>query len=116
MLPDYSESHKYLPELEEAFSGKQVGRQLPAAIEPPHVDRRVAAQVSRFLVFGKTQDLTKSKPVRRRGARLARIQILESARETLRGELDDCGVNFASVYPDLEGLALHILFRWKKYS
>jgi len=114
MLPDYSESHSYLPELEDAFFGKKVRRSLPAAIEPPHVDRRVAAQQSRFLVFGTTQDLTKSKPVKGRGARLARIRIPQSARRSLKFELDDCGVNFASVYPDLEGLALHILFRWKR--
>jgi hypothetical protein len=116
MLPDYSESDSYLPELEKAFAGAEVRRLLPAAIDPPHVDRRVAAQQSRFLVFGTTQDLTRSKPVKARGARLARIRIRKSARERLKRDLDDCGVNFASIYPDLEGLALHILFRWKKYS
>jgi len=116
MLPDYSDSDSYLPELEEAFSGKEVRRGLPAAIEPPHVDRRVAAQLSRFLVFGTTQDLTKSKPVKRRAARLGRIRIPKAKQKLLKHDLDDCGVNFASIYPDLEGLARHILTRWKEYS
>jgi hypothetical protein len=118
ILPDYKESNHYLPDLEDAFFGKEVGRQLPAAIEPPHVDRRVAAQSSRFLVYGKTQDLTHSKVVKgRKGrdARIAKIRILASARRSLLKQLDDCGVNFSAIYPDLEGLALNILSRWKKY-
>lgn len=118
ILPDYEESDSYLPDLEDAFSGKQVRRQLPAAIEPPHVDRRVAAQSSRFLVFGITQDLTRSqivRGVRGRDARLAKIRIPASSRHSLLSKLDDCGVNFSSIYPDLEGLALNILSRWKRY-
>jgi len=118
ILPDYEESDRYLPALEDAFNGRDVRRQLPAAIEPPHVDRRVAAQSSRFLVFGKTQDLTRSRVVRgRRGrdARLAKIRIPGSARHSLLRELDGCGVNFSFIYPDLEGLALNILCRWRKY-
>jgi len=118
ILPDYEESSQYLPDMEDAFDGEEVRRQLPAAIEPPHVDRRVAAQSSRFLVFGKTQDLTKSKVVKgKKGkdARLAKIRIPASARNPLLKQLDDCGVNFSAIYPDLEGLALNILSRWKKY-
>jgi len=113
ILPEYSESNSYLRELEEAFQGRSIRRNLPAAIEPPHVDRRVAAQSSRFLVFGTTNDLAKAQLVRKRNARLAKIRIPAHKRATLRKELDDCGINFSLVYPDLEGLARHLLWRWK---
>ncbi len=118
ILPDYEESGRYLPGIEDAFDGREVGRQLPAAIEPPHVDRRVAAQSSRFLVFGKTQDLTHSEVVKgKRGkkARIARLRIPASERDSLVKELADCGINFSSISPDLEGRALNILARWKEY-
>jgi FRG domain len=113
ILPEYSESNSYLRDLEDAFKGKIIRRNLPAAIEPPHVDRRVAAQSSRFLVFGTTTDLARTQIVKKRGARIAKIRISSSDRPSLRKELDDCGVNFSLVYPDLEGLALHLLWRWK---
>jgi hypothetical protein len=115
ILPDYDEANYYLKDLEDAFEGEEVGRQLPAAIEPPHVDRRVAAQSSRFLVFGLTQDLTRSSIVRKKDARLARIKIPTAERIHILKELGDCGVTWSSIFPDLEGLALNILSRWKRY-
>jgi hypothetical protein len=66
------------------------------------------------LVFGTTKDLAESAIVRRESARVAKIKIPGGARYTLKKELDYCGVNFSLVYPDLEGLALHILWRWKR--
>jgi len=116
LLPDYEISENWLFSLNEAFGGRQVRRALPAPIEPPHVDRRVAAQSSRFLVFGTTEDLVRSKPVRKKGCRLARIKVPASARKKLKRELDDCGINASNLFPDLEGLAAHILWRWKKSS
>ena len=43
MLPDWSEAEPYLRDLEAAFEGSSVRVGLPAAMEPPHVDRRLAA-------------------------------------------------------------------------
>jgi FRG domain-containing protein len=115
LLPDYDIADSWLFDLEEAFEGRNISRNLPAPIEPPHVDRRVAAQSSRFLVFGTTEDLTRSKVVRTKKCRLARIKIPASARESIKKQLDDCGINYSLLFPDLEGLALHILWRWKKH-
>lgn len=114
LLPDYDEADHWLFDLQEAFADHTMSRNLPAPIEPPHVDRRVAAQASRFLVFGTTHDLNRTDAVRKGGCRLARIKVPVSARASIRRELDDCGINFSLVFPDLEGLALHILWRWKK--
>lgn len=116
ILPEYGESDSYLRDLEAAFSGKNIYRQLPAAIEPPHLDRRITAQSSRFLVFGTTQDLTKTKIVRRKDARLARLRVPAQRRRILRRELEECGVNYFSLFPDLEGLSAHIQWRWKDSS
>ena len=49
MLPDWEEADLYLRDLEQAFDGgPEATVDLPAAIDPPHVDRRLAAQSSRF--------------------------------------------------------------------
>ena len=61
MLHEWSEVQSYLPELEDAFSGQRVRAALLAAIEPPHVDRQLAAQCSRFVIFGTTQNLMRTK-------------------------------------------------------
>ena len=116
LLPEYSESSRWLLDLEDAFMGRSLSRNLPAPIEPPHVDRRVAAQSSRFLVFGTTQDLTRSDIVtREKDSRLARVKIPAARRGPIKRELDDCGINWSLVFPDLEGLALHIFWRWKSH-
>ncbi len=115
LLPDYDISNSWLFDLEKAFEDHATSRNLPAPIEPPHVDRRVAAQSSRFLVFGTTHDLARAKIVRRKGCRVARIRVPGAAARRIRRELDDCGINFSSVFPDLEGLALHLLWRWKGF-
>lgn len=115
LLPDYSEADSWLFGLEEAFEGRTLRRNLPAPIEPPHIDRRVAAQSSRFLVFGTTQDLARTKVIKKKDCRLARIKIPGSAKGRIKKELDDCGINCSLIFPDLEGLALHILWRWKAF-
>jgi hypothetical protein len=115
LLPDYDVSSSWLFDLEKAFEDRSITRNLPAPIEPPHVDRRIAAQSSRFLVFGTTQDLTRAKVVRKKQCRLARIRVSRLASGRIRRELDDCGINFSSVFPDMEGLAFHLLWRWKDF-
>ena len=88
MLHDWSEAQSYLRELEDAFSGVNITAQLPAAIEPPHVDRRLAAQSSRFVIFGKTQDLMRTKEARkRRGLRVGMITIPKAAIPSLQQDL-----------------------------
>lgn len=61
MLSDWEEADAYLPDLEDAFAGRDVRTQRPAAIDPPHVDRRLAAQGSRFVIFGRSQNLLSAK-------------------------------------------------------
>lgn len=114
MLHDWSEAQSYLRELEDAFSGVNIRVQLPAAIEPPHVDRRLAAQSSRFVIFGKTQDLMRTQGGRKqRGRRVGMIRIPKAAIPSLQQDLVHYGITPATVFPDLGGLCQEICSKWK---
>jgi hypothetical protein len=56
LLADWDEAQDYWPD---PFSEMGLRVRQPAAIDPPHVDRRLAIQASRFVIFGKMQDLAK---------------------------------------------------------
>jgi hypothetical protein len=75
---------------------------------PSHVTPRIAPQWSVFTIHPcPTEDF-------RRSGRVSVWSI--PGRRTCRGiklVLDSCGVNYASIYPDLTGLARHIYWRYK---
>lgn len=114
MLHDWSEAQSYLRELEDAFSGVNITAQLPAAIEPPHVDRRLVAQSSRFVIFGKTQNLMRTKVARnRRDLRVEMMRIPRTEIPGLQRDLINYGITAATVFPDLSGLCQEICSKWK---
>jgi FRG domain len=116
MLPGWEEAEPYLWDLEYAFTRDvDVRVEKPAAIDPPHVDRRLAAQKSRFLIFGKAKNFTSTKVVRKTGSRLAKIVIPQSRIEPIRRELENCGVTVSAVFPDLEHLGQEIRALWRKF-
>lgn len=116
MLPGWEEAEPYLWNLEDAFTRNvDVRVEKPAAIDPPHVDRRLAVQRSRFLIFGRVQDLTATETVRQSGSRLAKIVIPQSSVESMSRELENCGVTVSAVFPDLEHLGQEIRAIWKKF-
>jgi hypothetical protein len=113
MLPDWKEAQPYLPELEAAFEGKEVTLTLPAAMEPPHVDRRLSAQSSRFVIFGTTRDLMRTKAARvARVRHVGMIRIPKECIKEIQADLDHYGITAASVFPDLTGLCREICLRW----
>jgi hypothetical protein len=117
MLPDWKEAQCYLLELETAFEGKGVTATLPAAIEPPYVDRRLSAQSSRFVIFGTTRDLMRTKAARTRVARdrhVDKIRIPKEYIKEIQADLDHYGITAASVSPDLSGLCREICRKWAK--
>ena len=91
----------YLPE---AYSAKPLPR-LPAALRPPHIDQRIAVQLSAFTIHGSNPDGLLQVAARDRHARLVRLRIPKQKAKTMRDELDLCGVSETTVFPDLEGLA-----------
>ena len=108
MLSDWHEAQRYLLDLEKAFSRKRevrVGR--PAAIDPPHVDRRLAAQGSHFVIFGSNRDLMRMKAAKSKRDRIwqiAKIRISRRATSSLRADLDLCGITRPLLFPDLQAL------------
>jgi hypothetical protein len=117
MLPGWQEAEPYLWNLEDAFvRDVDVDVRRVAAIDPPHVDRRLAVQRSRFLIFGKSMDLTRMDIVKEKDCRLARIILPKKSIATILDELVDCGLTVSAVFPDLEHLCAEIADRWQKFT
>jgi hypothetical protein len=120
-LPDWAETQPYLPDLEEACDGDEVQKRWPIAIEPPSIDRRLANQTARFLLFGRKKNLVKAANRTDMGnkgkkqSRLEKIVIASKKLESLRVELDDVGINHRILFPDLQGLGTHLSWEWKNF-
>jgi len=122
-IPGWKETKPYLLKLEDAFDSElEEGwsrRKWPMAIEPPHIDRRIAAQGSKFLMFGKEKNMLDSPAINRRKkskgkhAIVDRIIVPRNRAGTILSELNSLGVNQRSLFPDLEGLGKHISWEWK---
>ena len=111
MLPDWKDADSYLKDLEGAFSGEGIAARLPAAIDPPHVDRRLAAQSSRFVIFGKDHDLMRTKPARsgpKNKRHVGTITIPRKIIPNIQADLEFCGITPSFVFPDLAGLCRDI--------
>lgn len=118
MLPEWEEADEWLPDLEEAFAtGDRVKVSSPAAIDPPHIDRRVAVQGSRFVIFGTNKDMRAMPPQgskRKRRQLLGMFPIPGSKVKSLSKELQLAGVTYSSLFPDLPGLSEEIRRKWRK--
>ena len=80
--------------------------------DSPHVTRRVAAQRSRFMIFG-TEPSWLANMEKERGSRLVSITIPRDSINRIRQELKDAGVTESVVYPDLDGLGRELKQIWK---
>jgi len=110
-------------DLEEAFDTArdehQTRQKWPVAIEPHHIDRRIAAQGSKFILFGTEKDMIASPAINRpRGqdgkhAILDKITVSKARKEHLRAQLNEIGINEGAMFPDLEGLGRHLAWEWK---
>jgi hypothetical protein len=107
MLSDWEDAEPYLPDLGAAFAGRVIRVQRPAAIDPPHVDRRLAAQGSHFVIFGAAHDLMRTKAARSKRVRnrqVAKIIIDRRRTANLRADLELCGITRPLLFPDLQAL------------
>lgn len=122
-VPGWRETKKYLLDLEQAFDTdkdeNQTDEKWPVAIEPPHIDRRIAAQGSKFTLFGTKKNMEDSPAINRpRGRKgkhavLDKIIVKQHAALELREQLNQIGINGRAMFPDLEGLGKHIAWEWK---
>jgi hypothetical protein len=85
---------------------------IPLLWDSPHLTRRIAAQRSRFLIFGTDRDfLTSIENVDE--SRLDSICIPGSAIPRIRQELRDAGITESVIYPDLDGLGRELKQQWE---
>jgi hypothetical protein len=125
-LAGWKETKRYLLDLEDAFDTdkdeNQTRQRWPIAIEPHHIDRRIAAQGSKFILFGTVRDMTESPAINRpRGgdgkhAILDKIIVTKEAKEYLRAQLNEIGISERAMFPDLEGLGRHLGWEWRTRS
>jgi hypothetical protein len=121
LLPEWQESKQWLPELEAAFStGTSLSQDYPAAIDPPHVDRRLAVQGSHFFIFGRTRNMIMAANELNRDAKnqkekvfLEKIEVEKGSKETIYRSLRQYGISRASIFPDLENLGVDISRKWR---
>jgi hypothetical protein len=84
----------------------------PMLWDSPHVTRRVAAQRSRFMIFG-TDPSWLVKMVGKKGSRLVSVTVPKGSITKVRQELKDAGITESVVYPDLDGLGRELKQMWK---
>lgn len=104
----------YLPgDKEDARNPLLATPQIPLLWDSPHVSRRVAAQRSRFMIFG-SDPLWLYKLVKRKGSRLMSIRIPTGSINGIKRQLRDAGVTESVVYPDLDGLGRELNQLWQE--
>lgn len=124
LLPEWQESKQWLFELEVAFStGASFSQDYPAAIDPPHVDRRLAVQGSHFFILGRKRDMIAAANELNKKINdpmekviLEKIEIEDNSRAAIYRSLKQYGISRASIFPDLENLGLDISRKWRAGS
>jgi FRG domain len=110
-LPDWEVAKAYLPE---EFENRSLRPSLPLAVDPTHIARRVAAQRSRFVIFGRDSDgLRTAEQTVASGNGLTFIRVSRKAAKRIRRELATAGISESTIYPDLEGLGRELTYWWK---
>jgi len=85
---------------------------IPLLWDSPHLTRRIAAQRSRFLIFGKDPDFLVTVGVGK-DSRLDSFVIEKEKIPAIRQELRDAGVTESVVFPDLDGLGRELKQQWE---
>ena len=84
---------------------------IPILWDSPHVSRRVAAQRSRFMIFG-TDPNWLAELSKRSDSKIAMISIPAASVVSIKQELRDAGVTESVVFPDLDGLGRELKQKW----
>jgi hypothetical protein len=111
-LPGWKEVKPWLPKDPLAA----IQPRYPIAIDPTHIDLRLAVQRSHFTLFGRDKAGLERLALRK-GKKLRLARIVVKGRKNLRRiveELQVCGVRETSIFPDLEGLSREIADEWRK--
>lgn len=84
---------------------------LPLLLEFPHFTRRVAAQRSRFMLFGRSHDWL-AKEAKKKNSPIHGITIDANSVPKIRRDLREGGVTEAVIFPDLDGLGRELKQLW----
>jgi hypothetical protein len=85
---------------------------IPILWDSPHVTRRVAAQRSRYMIFG-TDPLWLSALAEDKRSHIFEIKIPASSIVPIKNELRDAGVTESVIFPDLDGLGRELKQVWE---
>jgi len=108
-LPEWEIVRDYLPE---KFENKKMRRKYPLAIDPTHIARRLAVQRSRFTIHGTVFDGLEEIAKRAKRPRLRKIVIARKAVQSIREDLETCGISYSTLFPDLAGLGRELKRLW----
>jgi hypothetical protein len=86
---------------------------VPFVLNFPQITRRVAAQRSRFVIFGTDCEFLAHEFTRQEPS-IKRIAVDGSRRHAIRRELRDSGVTESVIYPDLDGLGREMKQLWEE--
>jgi hypothetical protein len=106
VLADWEKAEPYLPP---AYSFKRIAPKFPIAIDPPHLARRVAVQHSRFTIHGNEEDGLVALANQHEKSRLKQVIIASDSIDSLKKDIDLCGVTEGSLFPDLDGLSRELI-------
>jgi hypothetical protein len=101
----------YLPADEEDLAELDLPRP-PLVLNIALITRRIAAQRSRFIVFG-TEPNWLSEEFKKADSTIKLIVIASGSRSKIRQELRDCGVTESVIYPDLDGVGRELRQLWE---
>ena len=100
----------YIPDDDEYREETSLPRP-PFVLEFPHFNRRIAAQRSRFIVFG-MEPTWLADEFQKTDSTIKMIVIPGKCRSQMRQELRDCGITESVIYPDLDGLGREMKQLW----
>jgi hypothetical protein len=112
LLPDWREVEPWFPEPFE----QPLHVDLPVAVDPPHVARRVSVQRSRFTIHGKSKRGLDALAASLPKTRLVKFMVPNRVGKQILKDLSTCGIVETSVFPDLEGLSRELETKWQQFK
>ena len=83
------------------------------AIEPTHVVRRISSQHSCFTIHGRDESALDKLHQEAENDCVVKIRVPFAKIDEIRRDLSMCGINEATIFPDLDGLGRSIDARWE---
>jgi hypothetical protein len=102
---DWDAAKPYLPDENEPLKVT-----CPIAMDPSHFSRRIAAQRSRFTIFGREPDHLKDLENTCHDCKIAKFHVQCGAIRDIKHALKLLGISESTIFPDLEGLGRELSY------